>query len=428
MLRSRNLRVFVLEPLFGLYERGGGQRSGRIFTGPEGGATGSCAYTVLGAEANSPQSPDNTMADSKPSNDPSTSITPDNDLSKTIDSHTKDIDEAANILIAMSSDRGTPETEPEVRTLEHAAAQGAPAPLPMALRNSSNVEHAVTQGSPATSTASITLSNTCNIAISIEDGEVVEGQTAHTSTATVIASLSPTSLMTSDARTTSAEVQRGIVERVVVTPERTILAGRIVNEMTSRQREKQPAGQGAQAVETEQEKDHNDLKRLDTQAQASVNVERTETTTSGKLTMAVPTTDKGKGNSPASEQGGDVAIANAMVQHTRSIDEKLKKAVPVAEKGKGKAPNAQQTRTLKTIEGGGEPASLRGGALPRDDPPSAKPSIAPYHGAQTTTAQHFLKTTANPETAENGARRAHLNEAYELARSIRTTSVKQVSL
>lgn len=355
----------------------------------------------------------NAMAGSRSNDELSTPIIPHKDASNTIDCHTDDINEAASILIAMSSDKGTLKKDAEIRTLEHAVARGAPSAVP---------------DTPAAAPTS--LDSSFNTAISIEDGEVGEGQTAHASTNTIKTSASPTKLMSSDAKITSGEAQRGNAERVVVAPERTIFAGRIGDVLSARRREKKLAVQSRQEIETEQDVGHNGPGNVDTQTDASIDVEHAESANIGKLVMATPIADKGKGKAPASEQEGDMTNANVIAQHTSTITAEVpKRAITIADKGKDKAPAFEGTNNnFNTIEQPAEYASLRGRALPKDETPSAKPSRAPYNGAQTTTTQHFLQTTAHPQSAGMGARRANVNKANELARSIKGPSFQQVRL
>lgn len=340
------------------------------------------------------------MADSK-QNDQN------NDIPKMADSHTDVDDDAAKILVVMSSSGGTVQNDAEMRTLEHAAAQGAPAPTP------SPSQGATSSVTPAP--AAITSDNASNIVASFENDES-EGQTAHTSNGTIRASRAPTTLVASDARTTSAGAARGIIERVLVTPERTILAGRVDHGLTARQREKLPAAQGGQEVETEQETEHNDPMDIDTQD--NVNVSQTESTDTKSQVVVLPATQWFRLQAQA-QQGS----------RNSNTTEEFGGQKPQADKGKGQAPADDQTNNVGTMVQAEERASLRGGALPDDSsPPSHKPSKAPLR-AQTTTALHFLQTTANPETAKVLARRAELNNANELARRIGVRpSIRQVNL
>ena len=348
------------------------------------------------ADVNVPQNPDSAMADSKPNNQ-------NNNIAKINDFHA----EAAKILVAMSSSGGAIHTNAEMCTLEHAAIQGALAPSLSPAAGSSAIQ----------TPAAITSDNASNIVASIENDDVEE-QTAHiSSNATIRASCVPTTLTTSNVRTTYEEAARGIIEHVIMTPERTILSGRVEVVLTATQREKQPAKRTRPDVEIEQEADHNDAMEIDTLDNA--NATQNENTDTSSMIVVLPATQLCRVQAQA--QVGSVS-------HKTNATDQAENRKP-ADKDKSKAPAGDQTNDATTMVESVKCTSLQGRALPHDSPPPThKPSKAPQR-AQTTTALHFLQTTANPETAEDLARRAELNNANELARRIGVRpSVRQVSL
>lgn len=249
-------------------------------------------------------------------------------------------------------DKETTEQAGEVRTLEHAMAQGAPVSTP---------------GST---------SETPSLLVIQSGGQAV--QKPKTSPKPF------TSCLTSDVSTTSVEAQRGIREHVIVSPDRTILAGKVEPNLGQK---------GKQVV---------------------VNHTRRAINGSGggQNDAMVINSDTGGNNAISSRTRAENVLPN------RSIDN---------------SPTRQRRGSALTMAAAQGPLSLRtegfsGGSI---GTPAHRPSINPFNGAQTTTAQHFLQITANPATAGDDARRAHLNNANELARSlavVRSTQSRKVDI
>ena len=244
-----------------------------------------------------------------------------------------------NTSKTMSPDKETTQQAAEVRTLEHAMVQGAPIPTP-----------ASTSGTPS------------RLVIS-SGGQAVQKP-----------KISPkpfTSRLTSDVTTTSREAQRKIRECVIVSPDRTILAGRTDSKL----------GQKGKKVAV-------------SHTRRAINV-------------------SGHGQNEAMDIDSNTVGNNEISSRTRAGN-------VLPNRSNDNSPNTQQTGNAPTMAAAPGPLSLRTGGFAGGGggTPAHKPSINPFNGAQTTTAQHFLQTSANPATAGDDARRAHLNNANELARSL----------
>lgn len=245
-----------------------------------------------------------------------------------------------NTSNTMSPDKETTQQAAEVRTLEHAIAQGAPTPAP-----------ALTSGTPF------------RLVISSGRQAVQKSKT----------SPNPfTSHLTSDVVTKFGETQRGICERVIVSTDRTILAGRTDSNL----------GQKGKKV-------------VVNNTRCAINA-------------------NGGGQNDAMDIDSNTDGINAISSRTRAEN-----LLPNRSNDDNSA-NTQQRGNAPTMAAALRPLSLRTGGFPGGSggTPAHKPSINPFNGAQTTTAQHFLQTTANPATAGDDARRAHLNSANELAKRV----------
>lgn len=287
---------------------------------------------------------DFTMADNYPNNENFAPPTAEEEEAAWILLSFKDNNANINQAFMNTSNTMSPDKDPtqqaaEVRTLEHAKAQGAPFPT-----------SASTAGTPT------------RLVISLGRQAVQKPKT----------SPKPfTSRLTSDVATTSGETQRGIRERVIVSPDRTILVGRTDSNL----------GQKGKKV--------------------VVNHTRRAINASG---------------------GGqiDAMDIDSNTDGNNAISSRIRSGNLLPNRSNDNSPNTQQRGNAPTMAAAPEPLSLHTAGFPGGGggTPAHKPSINPFNGAQTTTAQHFLQTTANPANARGDARRAHLNNANELAKRL----------
>ena len=246
----------------------------------------------------------------------------------------------------MSPNKETTQQAAEVRTLEHAMVQGAP-PIPTP---------ALTSGTPSR--------------LVISSDQAVQKRKA---------SPKPfTNRLSSDVTTTSREALRGIRECIIVSLDRTILAGRADSNLGQKGRK--------------------------------VVVNRTRRA----INVGVG------GHNDAVDIDSDTMFNNAISSRTRAGN-------LLPNRSNDNSPNTQQRGNAPTMAAAAGPLSLhtKGFPLGGGGTSAHKPSINPFNGAQTTTAQRFLQITANTATAGGGARRAHFNNANELARNSAAASFTQ---
>lgn len=231
------------------------------------------------------------------------------------------------------------------------------------------LEHAMVQGAPPIPIPASTNGTPFRLVISSGEQAVQERK----------ASPKPfTNRLSSDVATTSREAQKGIRECVIFSLDRTILAGRADSNLGQKGRK--------------------------------VVVNRARRATNVSI----------GGQNDAVDIDSNTVFNNAISSRTRAG-----KLLP--NRSNDNSPNTQQRGNAPTMAAAAGPVSLHAESFPLGGGGNSahKPSIDPFNGAQTITAQRFLQATANTATAGGGARRAHFNNPNELARFSAVVSFRQ---